>query len=90
MDSNVPISYTEASWTGLYNFHRRQWHSKIVELCQLSMGQLPLVRDIEASLPLKFHHSFLRQWPELEEVGIYLGIGDGAAANLGSHCTHFR
>jgi gluconokinase len=31
---------------------------------------------------------FAKRWPELRHVPFYLGIADGAAANIGSKCLN--
>ena len=100
----VPISFSEASWTGMFNFRTCEWECDCIHLlpeeCQ---NALPKVADY-ASRPYfieeycvansskRIRNSYWDRWPELrgnngERCRMFLGMGDGACANVGSKCT---
>ncbi|KAL3657283.1 hypothetical protein V7S43_017791 [Phytophthora oleae] len=83
--SCLPISFSEASWMGLLNFRRSQWDSKLLELVGMDSRKMPSVAD--SSVPFSgLNSTYARQWPELKTVPFFLGVSDGAAANIGSKC----
>ena len=116
------ISFSEASWTGLFNFHTCQWDDMCCDLLPTECREsLPYVAD------LKDEHYFIEKyitqlngngtrtgrrtrnlywdrWPELRggssdsddgdnndtvenHCRLFLGIGDGICANIGSKCS---
>ena len=143
----LPISFSEASWTGLLNFSTCAWDTEALHLLpQECRSALPPLLDFDFSDPFNFHsdsnsnsHSYdknriqmdgLREfvssgsvtqpfindhpqksrtrknpywdrWPELRHHNaenvthmtqrsscrFFLGIGDGACANIGSKCS---
>ncbi|KUF92766.1 hypothetical protein AM588_10007689 [Phytophthora nicotianae] len=84
-DGCLPISFSEASWMGLLDFRRSQWDSKLLELIGMDSNKMPPVAD--SSVPFSgLNAKFARRWPELEIVPFFLGVSDGAAANIGSKC----
>jgi len=110
----MPISFSEASWTGMLNFRDCTWDdeaAQLFETCsgivQYSHGEddddgidlLPPMVDFDAALPFLENgippynddgseNSYWDRWPELQShmVNLFLGIGDGVAANVGSKC----
>ena len=90
----VPCSYSEASWTGCFDVNGKCWDEPYVEaLLQGCRGKLPEVKDFDFEGTPRIEsmggrNAFYERWPELrgERCKIFLGIGDGAAANIGSWC----
>lgn len=101
------VSYSEASWTGLFNFRNCEWDklamSLLPEECKHTLppladfndaimpsGGMPeIVGEIEPET-----NDYWERWPELrgsksssEHCKLFLGIGDGACANVGSKCV---
>lgn len=103
----MPVSYSEASWTGMFNFSSCCWDSEVLEMldscefvkaCCTDAGfvsVLPEVVDFDevssVSIPkIKEDgtpNKYWTMWPELRSSTMHLGVGDGAAANLGSKCN---
>ena len=88
----VPVSYSEASWMGIYNRIDRCWDAALLStlgMTRLDQEKLAPVQDYD-SLPrnLRLSKAMLRKWPALSKVRLYLGFGDGAMANIGSKCTN--
>ena len=83
---DVPMSYSVASWSGLLDRRRLRWDAGLLALLPLDEGTLPRLADyVEA--PRGLARSFARRWPALADVPFFLGVGDGAAANVGSGCV---
>ena len=117
----MPISYSEASWTGMLDFRTCSWDDQIVDLVEncdgvvqytdeLLMDEeytecidlLPPLVDFDAALPFlregiprynddRSDNTYWERWPELRSypVNLFFGVGDGAAANIGSKCSGF-
>ena len=83
----TPISYSEASWTGLFDFKHLCWDEHALELCHIPACLLPPVADFDDEPYIPMLPLYAERWPELAEAKIFLGIGDGAAATIGSRCT---
>ena len=110
----MPISYSEASWTGMLNFRTCTWDDETVNILKSCRGTaqqhndqpkndeyhddiLPPLVDFDKSLPFLRggipqynddgnNNSYWERWPELQNSKLFFGIGDGAAANIGSKC----
>ncbi|CAI5727107.1 unnamed protein product [Peronospora effusa] len=83
----LPISFSEASWMGLLDFRRSQWDSRLLELVGMDSSKMPPLAD--SSVPfVGLNATFSRRWPELKNVPFFLGVSDGAAANIGSKCIN--
>jgi gluconokinase len=86
---DVPMSYSVASWSGLLDRRRLRWDQGLLALLRLDEGTLPRLLDyLEA--PRGLLRTFGRRWPALADVPFFLGVGDGAAANVGSGCVDPR
>ena len=123
--SSVPISYSEASWTGLLNIRSCRWDRGALNLLpEKCVSALPSLSDFdgfscdggydgcEALLRRGIRevneaddrsNPYWDRWPELRgsdgddggggEGGgcrLFLGVGDGACANIGSKCSSDR
>jgi gluconokinase len=134
-DADIPISYSEASWTGLLNYHSCQYEPTMLDLLPEScVKALPKLADFDddawwrrqqlppppsssssssgtatmspnddcwwrrqqqQQLPISSSSSsassflgplYANRWPMLQKARFFLGIGDGACANVGSKC----
>jgi len=83
----APVSYCEASWTGLLNFRNCEWDPLLIELLHISPGSLPELCDSHCPVASGLDLEFVELWPELEKVKIFPGMVDGAAASIGSKCV---
>ena len=90
---HLPISYSEASWCGLLNYRQCVYEPTALELlpesCQRALPELADYDDAVPSLRDGIPESSLygRRWPSLRGARLFLGLGDGACANIGSKCT---
>ncbi|KAE9040331.1 hypothetical protein PR003_g5012 [Phytophthora rubi] len=84
-DGCLPMSFSEASWMGLLDFRRSQWDARLLELIGMDSSKMPPV--VDSSVPFSgLNSTFAKRWPELTNVPFFLGVSDGAAANIGSKC----
>ena len=84
----VPVSYSEASWTGLFDRHRLVWDEELLETVGLDPARLAPVADYDGGDRGRLLGPALtRRWPQLARARLFLGFGDGATANVGSKCT---
>lgn len=81
----LPISYTEASWMGILNFRKSVWDDQLLGIVRMDACKMPELQD--SSIPFSgLRPVYAKRWPELANKPFFLGIGDGAAANIGSKC----
>lgn len=90
---NCPVSYSEVSWWGLLSLSsvddegltEPSWDTAAVQRLheKFPIQSLPPIIDFDEFLET-IRGKYLLQWPELKDCTLYLGIGDGAAANIGS------
>lgn len=86
----VPVSFSEASWTGMLDWRAMRWDEGVVGAAGLSMEALPSLADVNAGLR-GVSATTAARWPELDsDVQLFLAVGDGAAATIGSHCFDER
>ncbi len=86
---SVPVSYSIASWSGLLDRRRLRWDAQLLRLLRIDEGALPPLaeyRDAQRGLSSRY----AKRWPALRDVPFFLGVGDGAAANVGSGCVSPR
>lgn len=97
----LPISFSEASWTGLLNVRSCQYEPALIDLLPPDCQQaLPLLSDFYSATNNlhileskkaneKAANTYWERWPELRGPAcqLFLGLGDGACANIGSKCS---
>ena len=104
----LPISLSEASWTGLLNVRDGTYNPTVLQLlpedCQRALPSLAdytnTLDGIPEFIPQNRNNNpqeqqqqsngknkYWVQWPELRTCPFFLGIGDGACANIGSKCS---
>jgi gluconokinase len=80
------VSYSVASWSGLLDRRQLTWDGPLIEVLDLTPGQLSPLVDVD--MPLAgLAQPYASRWPALRDVPWFPAIGDGAAANIGSGCT---
>lgn len=81
----LPMSFSEASWTGLFDFRACKWDTHLLDLVHMEHKKMPPLVDSNKPF-LGLEPGFAKKYPELQRVPFFLGLGDGAAANIGSKC----
>lgn len=90
--NDTPISYSEASWCGLLNYATCEYDDLALELLpECCRKALPKLADFDEVSVLNAGISertpYWNRWPVLRGARLFLGVGDGACANIGSKCT---
>lgn len=78
-------SYSIASWNGLLNRRSLHWDDETLDLIGLDPAKLSPLVDIDEPL-IGLQTGWANRWPALANARWIVGIGDGAAANVGSGC----
>jgi gluconokinase len=85
----------------LLNYHTGQYDTQMMDLLPSTcIAALPIIandnnnnlsslnKDVSATTSsLTLNEIYLRRWPLLRNARFFLGVGDGACANIGSKCT---
>jgi gluconokinase len=84
--TDVPISISMASATGLFNQKRCVWDEELLNQVGLSAKHLaPIAADGERLEGLQ--SAYASRWPALANKPFCLPYGDGACSNVGSGCV---
>jgi gluconokinase len=75
-------SISMASGTGMLDVRRASWDAEMAGVAGVEISALPPLPDDELIVDLRADCA--DRWPELSGVAWLCGIGDGAAANLGT------
>ncbi len=88
---DVPMSYSAASWLGLLDTCRRQWHHGYLRRfgCSSLSAKLPPLADYD-ELQCGLAGCYAKRWKALRDAPFFLALGDGAAANVGSGAVDRR
>lgn len=82
---DMPTSLSVASWSGLLDCARCDWHWDYARLLvgDSLIEKLPVLADFDA-VQVGLAGDYARRWPRLRACPFFLALGDGAAANIGS------
>ena len=83
---HLPVSFSEASWTGLLDFLALAWDAALARVVGLDPGTLPELAD-HKDARRGLCEAYRRRWPELAGALLFPAVGDGAAANIGAKCV---
>lgn len=78
----IPVSYSMASWSGLFNRNPLNWDAAWLHALDLPPATLPPLADYNTP-QIGLLEAYARRWPVLRETPFFLAVGDGAAANIG-------
>lgn len=81
----MPTSLSVASWSGLLDSARQDWHWDYARLLvgDHLVEKLPALADFDDA-QVGLADDYVRRWPRLRACPFFLALGDGAAANVGS------
>ena len=85
-DSNIPISYSVASWTGILDRKRLCWHDSALKFIGLDKNQLPSLDPYTKTI-WGLNSEYAKRWSILSVVPFFLPVGDGASSNVGVGCN---
>lgn len=81
----IPMSLSMASWSGLLDTIRRDWHWDYARLLvgESLAAKLPPLADFDGA-QTGLTEEYASRWAQLRDCPFFLALGDGAAANVGS------
>ena len=81
----APVSYSMASWSGLLDTAKLDWHRDYARLLvgERLLNKLPRLADYDQTLT-GLTAEYAARWTALRDKPFFLALGDGAAANIGS------
>lgn len=77
------VSISMASATGMFDQNSCCWDQGVLDALPLRVEQLSPLADFSHAMS-GLQSEYSRRWPLLSAVPWYLGVGDGAASNIGS------
>jgi len=82
---DMPTSLSVASWSGLLESARSDWHREYARLLggENLSAKLPSLADFD-TVQVGLVEDYAARWPHLRDCPFFLALGDGAAANIGS------
>lgn len=88
---DMPMSLSVASWSGLLDGARCDWHWEYARLLvgEGLLAKLPPLADFDAA-QIGLAEPYASRWPQLRDCPFFLALGDGAAANVGSGAVDER
>lgn len=78
---NLPISYSEACWWGMFDWKEKKWAVKDHSL-------LPQVCDYNELEGFQLDKQYVKRWPQLRQAKFHLAVVDGAAVTLAAAPTN--
>jgi gluconokinase len=81
------VSLSTASWSGLFNRHRLDWDSAVLNALPIRRAQLSQPLDDPAVTLQGLSETWAKRWPALKEASWMPSVGDGVASNIGAGCT---
>jgi gluconokinase len=79
-------SVSMASATGLFDQHKAEWDSPLMEVLEVVPERLSPLTDAEA-LSVRLRPEYARRWAALTDAVWLPALGDGACSNIGSGCV---
>ena len=83
---NLRTSHSLAAWSGMQNRSTLDWDAELIEVINLSNDRLPAISgyaDVQHGLAA----DYAERWESLRDAKFALGVGDGAAVNIGTGCV---
>ncbi len=84
LTSQLPVSLSMASGTGLLDQRAGTWDAGMLSACDIGPEHLPPIDDTPV---VGLAPAFSTRWPQLLKVPWLPGAGDGACSNLGLDCA---
>jgi gluconokinase len=74
-----------ASGTGIFDFRKCDWDAEFLEFLKIEKANLPVLAESDTQT-FQVNEAFQKRWRKLKSAKWFLGIGDGAANNIGAGC----
>ena len=82
----VRTSHSLAAWSGMQNRQELDWDTELLDSIGLSTDRLPSISSVD-DVQTGLTGDYARRWDSLRETRFALGVGDGAAVNIGTGCV---
>ena len=79
-------SHALAAWSGLQNRSTLDWDTELLDFVGLRSEQLPEISQ-HSDMQTGLQEPYATRWKPLRDAGFALGVGDGAAVNIGTGCV---
>ena len=83
---DIPVSYSVASWTGLFDRKQLKWNESILKSIDLNINNLPLLNSFNFYVS-GLNNKYSKRWRNLKNLPFFLPVGDGISSNLGVGCN---
>ena len=79
-------SVSMASGTGIFDIRQNIWDEELIEFLKIKRENLPEIAGKDSDT-FQLNEKYRRRWRKLKNAKWFLGIGDGAANNIGAGCA---
>jgi gluconokinase len=79
-------SVSMASGTGIFNIRKCVWDAELLKFLKIKQSNLPEIVTEDAQT-FHLNKTYAARWKRLKNARWFLGIGDGAANNIGAGCV---
>ena len=86
---DIPLSYSVASWTGIFDRKKLKWNESILKSIDLKINNLPLLNSFDFYVS-GLNNKYSKRWKNLKHSPFFLPVGDGISSNLGVGCNSER
>lgn len=83
---NSTTSVSMASATGIFDIRQNIWDQELIKFLKIKKENLPEITGKDSNTFL-LNSKYQRRWKNLKNTKWFLGIGDGAANNIGAGCV---
>lgn len=82
---NMRTSHSLAAWSGMQNRETLDWDTVLLSEIELDRDRLPAISGYD-DVQYQLTGEYAARWEELRDAKFALGVGDGAAVNIGTGC----
>ena len=79
-------SVSMASATGIFDIQQNIWDQELIKFLKIKKENLPEIAEKDSNTFL-LNPKYQKRWKNLKNTKWFLGIGDGAANNIGAGCV---
>jgi len=83
---NSATSVSMASATGIFDIRQNIWDQELIKFLKIKKENLPEIVEKDSNT-FVLNSKYQKRWKNLKNTKWFLGIGDGAANNIGAGCV---
>ena len=88
-NKDIPLSFSVASWTGMFDRKKLNWNESILGSIELDVNCLPKLNSFDFHVS-GLNSKYSKRWKNLNNSPFFLPVGDGISSNLGFGCNSER